>query len=151
MDCMYSMRVNSFHMNHTKVIIIILPKCFVSSLIIEQRREVHVCVTYRHSRKLNVSVRCSFLQKKGFHLLSTAHQIKVLVLSNGIIKTVLVLRWCAITEPEFWPPTFQDPLDFASGMSTSCPRVLKTHLSFDMLPYDVMKKNNKVKKLRYEG
>ena len=67
------------------------------------------------------------------------------------MKIVLVLRWCAISEPELWPPTFPDPLDFASGMPTSCPRVLKTHLSFDMLPYDVMKKRNKVEKSQYEG
>ena len=36
------------------------------------------------------------------------------------------------------------PMKQADAMSTHCPRVLKTHLSIDMLPDQIMRKENKV-------
>ena len=53
-------------------------------------------------------------------------------------------RMCAITEPELWSSSRPDPMDVAKAMPASSPRVLKTHLSFDMLPSEVMEKRNKV-------
>ena len=50
-----------------------------------------------------------------------------------------------MTEAEFWDDLRRDPLDVASAMSVGCPRVMKTHLSFDMLPDEVMRKRNKVR------
>ena len=37
-----------------------------------------------------------------------------------------------------------DPIELATAMPRDCPRVLKTHLSIDMLPEQVMQKRNKV-------
>ena len=56
----------------------------------------------------------------------------------------VAFRLGAISEPEFWDDTIPDSMDEATAMPTDCPRVLKTHLSFDMLPNQVMKRRNKV-------
>ena len=61
------------------------------------------------------------------------------------IKQIFLSRWCAITEPELWDKSRPDPLDVANAMPTGNQRVLKTHLSYDMLPGEVMKKKNKVR------
>ena len=37
-----------------------------------------------------------------------------------------------------------DPIEHATSMPKDCPRVLKTHLSVDMLPDQIMQKRNKV-------
>ena len=57
----------------------------------------------------------------------------------------VAFRLSAISEPEFWDDTIPDSMKEAAAMPTDCPRVLKTHLSFDMLPNQVMKRRNKVR------
>ena len=52
-----------------------------------------------------------------------------------------------ISEPEFWDDTIPDSIVEATVMPRDCQRVLKTHLSFDMLPSQVMKRRNKVYRL----
>ena len=44
-----------------------------------------------------------------------------------------------------WDNSRPNPLDVANTMPTANPRVLKTHLSYDMLPSEVMKIQNKVR------
>ena len=56
----------------------------------------------------------------------------------------IFFRLGGISEPEFWDDVIPDSIDEATVMPRDCPRVLKTHLSFDMLPSQVLKRQNKV-------
>ena len=57
----------------------------------------------------------------------------------------MFFRLGGISEKEFWDDVIPDLMDVATAMPTDCPRVLKTHLSFDMLPNQIMEKRNKVR------
>ena len=57
----------------------------------------------------------------------------------------MFFRLGAISEKEFWDDVIPDEMEVATAMPTDCPRVLKTHLSFDMLPNQIMEKRNKVR------
>ena len=57
----------------------------------------------------------------------------------------MLFRLSAISDAEFWDDMIPDSMGEAAAMPTYCPRVLKTHLSFDMLPNQVMERRNKVR------
>ena len=58
---------------------------------------------------------------------------------------MLLFRLSAISDAEFWDDMIPDSMGEAAAMPTDCPRVLKTHLSYDMLPNQVMERRNKVR------
>ena len=84
-------------------------------------------------------------QEERIPFLEYAREINPTKLQISLWNTYSRAR--AIHEEWFWDllaAGMMDPIEQATAMPRDCPRVLKTHLSLDMLPDQVMQKRNKV-------